>query len=148
MSQAPLVLQPLAQLQVAAASALVCAGDLLYLLADDELLLQRYDLNGVFIDQQPLLAGSLPSAAKARKRLKPDFEMLCQLPDGALLALGSGSTAAGADYFSRAAAMIGPGPGPACKITTTGPTPAGVTSCKGSAPDQSPTCCHLVTMLW
>ncbi|MBT9530336.1 MAG: hypothetical protein IV111_09205, partial [Pseudomonas sp.] len=94
MSQTPLVLQPLAQLQVAAASALVCAGDLLYLLADDELLLQRYDLNGVFIDQQPLLAGSLPSAAKARKRLKPDFEMLCQLPDGALLALGSGSTAA------------------------------------------------------
>ena len=94
MSQAPLVLQPLAQLQVAAASALVCAGDLLYLLADDELLLQRYDLSGVFIDQQPLLAGSLPSAAKARKRLKPDFEMLCQLPDGALRALGSGSTAA------------------------------------------------------
>ena len=94
MSQAPLVLQPLVQLQVAAASALVCAGDLLYLLADDELLLQRYDLNGVFIDQQPLLAGSLPSAAKARKRLKPDFEMLCQLPDGSLLALGSGSTAA------------------------------------------------------
>ena len=77
MSQTPLVLQPLAQLQVAAASALVCAGDLLYLLADDELLLQRYDLNGVFIDQQPLLAGSLPSAAKARKRLSCTGSIPC-----------------------------------------------------------------------
>lgn len=48
MSQPPLVLQQLAQLQVTAASALVCLGDVLYLVADDELVLQRYDLNGVF----------------------------------------------------------------------------------------------------
>lgn len=94
MSQPPLVLQQLAQLQVTAASALVCLGDVLYLVADDELVLQRYDLNGVFLDQQPLLTGSLPREPKAHKRLKPDFEILCQLPNGRLLALGSGSTAA------------------------------------------------------
>lgn len=94
MSQPPLVLQQLAQLQVTTASALVCLGDVLYLVADDELVLQRYDLNGVFLDQQPLLTGSLPREPKAHKRLKPDFEILCQLPNGRLLALGSGSTAA------------------------------------------------------
>lgn len=89
----PLPLQELASLRMAAASALVALDERLYVLGDDELLLQRYSLTGGFIDQQPLLAGELPQEPAERKRLKPDFEMLCVLPDGRLLALGSGSTA-------------------------------------------------------
>lgn len=90
---ASLPLQELATLRLAAASALVVLDERLYVLGDDELLLQRYSLTGGFIDQRPLLAGELPQALAERKRLKPDFEMLCELPDGCLLALGSGSTA-------------------------------------------------------
>ena len=87
-----LELQVLAQLRLAAASGLVCSGDELLVLADDELVLQRYSHAGGYLGQQALLAGSLPDDAATRKRLKPDFEMLCQLADGRLLALGSGST--------------------------------------------------------
>lgn len=86
-----LVLQPLAQLRLAAASGLVCCGDELLVLADDELVLQRYSNTGTYLGQHQLLGGELPAAPATRKRLKPDFEMLCQLPDGRLLALGSGS---------------------------------------------------------
>lgn len=89
----PLPLQELATLRLAAASALVTLDERLYVLGDDELLLQRYSLTGGFIGQQSLLAGELPQEPAERKRLKPDFEMLCVLPDGRLLALGSGSTA-------------------------------------------------------
>ena len=88
-----LPLQELATLRLAAASALVALDERLYVLGDDELLLQRYSLTGGFIDQQSLLVGELPQEQAERKRLKPDFEMLCVLPDGRLLALGSGSTA-------------------------------------------------------
>lgn len=87
-----LVLQPLASLRLAAASALVCRGDELLVLADDELLLQRYSHAGVYLGQSQLLPGELPADPALRKKLKPDFEMLCQLPDGRFLALGSGST--------------------------------------------------------
>jgi hypothetical protein len=86
-----LPLQALASLRLAAASALVCSGDELLVLADDELVLQRYSHAGVYLGQHLLMAGELPDDAASRKRLKPDFEMLCQLPDGRLLALGSGS---------------------------------------------------------
>jgi hypothetical protein len=88
-----LPLQALAQLRLAAASALVCRGDELLVLADDELVLQRYSDDGRYLGQQVLLAGTLPADPAARKQQKPDFEMLCQLADGRLLALGSGSTA-------------------------------------------------------
>jgi hypothetical protein len=88
-----LELEALAQLRLSAASALVCSGAELLVLADDELVLQRYSHAGCYLGQQALLAGSLPADPAARKQQKPDFEMLCQLPDGRLLALGSGSTA-------------------------------------------------------
>jgi hypothetical protein len=85
---------------LSAASGLVWHDDHFYLVADDELHL------GIFTADMrqpgstlPLLAGDLPVEAKARKRAKPDFETLTLLPasarqpQGALLALGSGSRA-------------------------------------------------------
>lgn len=89
----PLALQRLADLRLSAASGLVCQGQSLWLVADDALSLQRYSLAGVWQAEQVLLPGELPAEPKARKRLKADFEALLLLPDGALLALGSGSTA-------------------------------------------------------
>jgi len=83
---------------LSAASALVRAGSFLYVVADDELHL------GVFraTDNSPgqlirLFDGELPAAALERKKLKPDLEALLKLPagesfpNGAILALGSGS---------------------------------------------------------
>lgn len=87
-----LVLQPLAQLRLSAASGLVCCGAELLVLADDELVLQRYSHAGVYLGQARLLSGELPADSAVRKRRKPDFEILCLLPDGRVLALGSGST--------------------------------------------------------
>lgn len=82
----------LGHLRLSAASALVCHRQRLWLVADDALNLQQYDLGGVLQAEWPLLPGVLPEQAKARKKLKPDFEALALLPDGALLVLGSGST--------------------------------------------------------
>ena len=87
-----LQLRQLATLHLSAASALVCQGQNLWLLADDALVLQRYNLRGDWRAEQTLLPGELPVDAKQRKRLKPDFEALLLLPEGGLLALGSGST--------------------------------------------------------
>ncbi|MET1080347.1 MAG: hypothetical protein ABWY06_20230 [Pseudomonas sp.] len=84
-------LSRIADLGVSAASALVCQRERLWLVADDALDLQQYDLAGQLLARWPLLPGTLPREAKARKRRKPDFEALAVLPDGALLALGSGS---------------------------------------------------------
>jgi hypothetical protein len=83
---------------LSAASGLVRAGSCLYVVADDELHL------GVFpaTDNGPghlvrLLDGELPTSKPERKKQKPDFETLTLLPaserfpDGAILALGSGS---------------------------------------------------------
>jgi hypothetical protein len=88
----PLELRQLATLRLSAASALVCQGQSLWVLADDALVLQRYNLNGDWQAEQTLFPGELPADAKQRKRLKPDFEALLLLPEGSLLALGSGST--------------------------------------------------------
>lgn len=88
----PLELRQLATLRLSAASALVCQGQSLWVLADDALVLQRYSLDGDWQAELTLLPGELPSDAKLRKRLKPDFEALLSLPDDRLLALGSGST--------------------------------------------------------
>lgn len=85
-------LRQLATLRLSAASALVCQEQSLWVLADDALVLQRYSLSGDWLAEQPLLPGELPTDAKLRKRLKADFEALLLLPDGSLLALGSGST--------------------------------------------------------
>ena len=89
---APLDLQCLAELQVSAASALVWHAGVLMLVADDDVLLHCYNLDGQLLAQHVLLDEQLPQDPVARKAVKPDFEMLCQLPGGGLLALGSGST--------------------------------------------------------
>ena len=87
-----LALRQLATLRLSAASALVCQGQNLWLLADDALVLQRYSLSGAWQAERILLPGTLPVDAKQRKPLKPDFEALLSLPGDRLLALGSGST--------------------------------------------------------
>lgn len=87
-----LALRQLATLRLSAASALVCQGQSLWVLADDALVLQRYSLSGDWQAELTLLPGELPADTKLRKRLKPDFEALLLLPDERLLALGSGST--------------------------------------------------------
>ncbi len=88
----PLQLRQLTTLRLSAASALVCQGHSFWVLADDALVLQRYSLDGDWQAELTLLPGELPSDAKLRKRLKPDFEALMSLPADSLLALGSGST--------------------------------------------------------
>lgn len=85
---------------VSAASGLVRVGSHLYVVADDALELAAFDIDG----QAPgrrirLFSGTLPVEKARRKRMKPDIEALVWLePDtrftnGALVALGSGSTA-------------------------------------------------------
>lgn len=86
--------------QLSAASGLAQCGDWLHVVADDELSLASFRLG----DPGPgrlcrLFDGELPQPHAARKAAKPDFEALALLPAfaghgfGALLALGSGSTA-------------------------------------------------------
>jgi hypothetical protein len=83
---------------VSAASGLACVGASLYVVADDELHLGVFDATGNAPGRLlRLFDGELPAAPKARKKQKPDFEAITQLPpfgdcpNGALLALGSGS---------------------------------------------------------
>lgn len=83
-----------ATLDVAAASGLVLRGGELIVIADDELALSRYDRAGAPRGRVPLFAGSLPAERQARKRSKPDLEALAELPDGRLIAFGSGSAPA------------------------------------------------------
>lgn len=84
---------------LAAASGLVRAGSHLYVVADDELELGVFPLEGTEPGHLvPLWSGALPLEARERKRRKPDLEALVRLPPvegfrgGALLAMGSGST--------------------------------------------------------
>ncbi|TDP61321.1 hypothetical protein DES47_1134 [Roseateles toxinivorans] len=84
--------------QLSAASGLVRIGLRLYVVADDE---NKLGMFGLADDQAGTLVrifdGELPSSRKARKAAKPDLESLALLPafpgcpNGALLALGSGS---------------------------------------------------------
>ena len=69
-------LRQLATLRLSAASALVCQGQNVWVLADDALVLQRYNLSGDWQADRVLLPGELPTDAKQRKRHKPDFEAL------------------------------------------------------------------------
>lgn len=88
-----------------AASGLVRSGPTLFVVADDELHLGVFE-DTVAAGTAPgpgdlvrLLEGDLPTEAALRKKAKSDFETLTRLPAlpgcpaGALLALGSGSTA-------------------------------------------------------
>lgn len=85
---------------VSAASGLVAVGPWLYVVADDTLHLAVFpresDAPGRSVR---LFPGELPLEPRARKAAKPDLEALCLLapftgcPQGALLAVPSGSTA-------------------------------------------------------
>lgn len=86
---------------LSAASGLVRAAERLFVIADDELHLGVFPVAGNEAGNlMRLLDGDLPREKAARKREKPDFEVLMliptepDLPHGALLALGSGSTPA------------------------------------------------------
>lgn len=83
---------------LSAASGLVCFGQQLYVVADDELHLGQFSLQpDVPGELLRLFPGELPERKKKRKKHKPDLEILTPLPafagypQGALLALGSGS---------------------------------------------------------
>lgn len=88
-------------LHLSAASGLVRIGSNLYVIADDE---HHLGVFSTSIDTPGrllrVLPGTLPESKDARKAVKPDFEALAflpaseSLPFGALLAVGSGSTAA------------------------------------------------------
>lgn len=85
---------------LSAASGLVLLGSHICVVADDERLLAIFPADGSAPGRLiELLPGKLPRDAKKRKKQKPDFEMLVQLPPAAghgarpLLALGSGSRA-------------------------------------------------------
>lgn len=83
---------------LSAASGLVQVGNWLYVVADDEnhlgLFARDGDTHGELI---PVFPGDLPLKLEERKAAKPDLEVLTLIPaskkypDGALLALGSGS---------------------------------------------------------
>lgn len=90
-----LPLQTLATLDISAASGAVLHNDVLLVIADDGLALHRYTLRGKALDPLPLFPGRepLPAEHNERKKWKPDLEALAQLPDGSLLAMGSGSAA-------------------------------------------------------
>lgn len=83
---------------VSAASGMVMIGELLYVVADDELHLGVFDPATAAPGQRiRMIQGELPDSPRERKATKPDFEALVRLPAfeghsfGALLALPSGS---------------------------------------------------------
>jgi hypothetical protein len=98
-----IAIRELASLHLSAASGLVRAGDFTYAIADDEHHLATFTKSKAKSrklepgDLVYLIPGELPAGKKKRKAAKPDFEALALLPrfarypNGALLALGSGS---------------------------------------------------------
>jgi len=83
---------------LSAASGLANVGDRLYVVADDELHLGVFPATGDGPGRLVrLFEGELPADKAARKKQKPDLEAIVRLPafgshpNGALLALGSGS---------------------------------------------------------
>lgn len=84
----------IAWLELSAASGLVRDGATVHVVADDEHVLDAYELpHGDRRGRVALLPDTeLPGEHRARKRLKADLECLALLPDRRLLALGSGSS--------------------------------------------------------
>lgn len=81
------------RLDCSAASGLVVDATHLWVVADDENDLFVYDRATLAPGPRiTLFQESLPDDPRARKAAKADLEMLTRLPDGRLLALGSGST--------------------------------------------------------
>ncbi|RDV06172.1 hypothetical protein DXH95_01670 [Sphingorhabdus pulchriflava] len=76
---------------LSAASGMVRFGNRIFVVADDDVHLATFNGSdaGRLIG---LLPDALPHDAKARKKAKPDFEILLALDGNRLLALGSGST--------------------------------------------------------
>jgi len=85
-------LTPSGTLEVSAASGCVVRDGRVFVIADDDPHLWAFSLNGTRLDRRRLLPGVMPADAKERKAVKPDLEALALLPDGGLLALGSGSS--------------------------------------------------------
>lgn len=92
--------QVLRSLPLSAASGLVVLERYFFVVADDDLHLYVFSLDDeAFVRRVRLCEGELPADKKLRKAQKPDFESLTLLsacddyPHGALLAVGSGSTA-------------------------------------------------------
>ena len=98
-----LKLTAIATLDVSAASGLVALSDRLCLVADDETFLSVYGLDGTPLRRIELFPDVLPADPASRKRRKPDLEAVALMPDGKVLALGSGSTEA-----RRRAALVDP----------------------------------------
>ena len=85
-------LELLGRLDISAASGCVIRGDSLFVIADDTLSISEYDLDGRPRGRIPFWDEALPDDPAARKAAEPDLEALALLPDGSLLARGSGST--------------------------------------------------------
>lgn len=79
-------------LAVSAASGLVLREGSFHVVADDENSLYLFGPDGA-ARRIALLPGELPDKKSERKRHKADFEILIDLPDHGLLAMGSGSRA-------------------------------------------------------
>jgi hypothetical protein len=77
-------------LDVSAASGLVLRDGAFHVVADDENALVVFAADGA-TRRIELLPGELPAEHAARKAQKPDFEILIDLGDHGLLAMGSGS---------------------------------------------------------
>jgi len=79
-------------LDVSAASGLVLRDGQFHVVADDENALYVFGADGS-TRRLALLQGELPAVHAERKALKPDFEVLIDVPGHGLLAMGSGSRA-------------------------------------------------------
>lgn len=79
-------------LDVSAASGLVLRDGLFHVVADDENALFVFGADGA-TRRIALLPGELPAEHAVRKAHKADFEILVDLPEHGLLAMGSGSRA-------------------------------------------------------
>lgn len=77
-------------LDVSAASGLVLRDGSFHIVADDENAMFVFDANTA-MRRIALLPGEMPTERKSRKAQKPDFEILVDLRNDGLLAMGSGS---------------------------------------------------------
>lgn len=77
-------------LDVSAASGLVLRDGCFHVVADDENTMFVFETDAT-LRRIALLPGELPEAHASRKARKPDFEILVDLGDHGLLAMGSGS---------------------------------------------------------
>jgi hypothetical protein len=87
-------LNAVATLDVSAASGLVALADRICLVADDEMFLSVYGLDGTPRRRIQLFPEVLPDDHAERKRRKADLEAVALLPGGRVMAFGSGSTGA------------------------------------------------------